>query len=363
MSQFSHEALLLLYSIPNIGPVKMRSLISFFGSPEAVLSASARQLLAAPGFEKKSVENILTNRNETFVKEQMILLEKHSVQLLSYWDAEYPERLKSIYDPPVFLFVKGELNILKEPMIDIVGARKPSGYGKMVTETMSAQLVKNGYGIVSGFARGVDTAAHKTALKNNGKTIGVLGNGLDINYPAENKQLRDTLFKSGLFISEYPMGEKPEAGNFPKRNRIISGLSSGVLVTEAGEKSGALLTAFYALDQNRDVFAIPGTIVSENSVGTNRLIKEGAKLVQNVEDILVEVDSAYEQNTPPDRTKLPNLPQDELAIYQAISSEAKHVDQIAYQCKLSVSETLTLLLTLELKGLVRQMAGKMYIRL
>ena len=210
----------------------------------------------------------------------------------------------------------------------------------------------------------MDTIAHKTALDCGGKTIAVLGNGLDIVYPSENKNLLPAFQDNGLLISEYPFATKPDAGNFPKRNRIISGLSAGVLISEAAEKSGALLTAMYALDQNREVFALPGPINSAKSRGTNNLIKQGAKLVQHVDDILSELPGHFKIAVQEKKEiKIPELKITEKAVYDLIQNKAMHIDQIALITGISVSETLTILLTLELLGVVRQMAGKMFIRI
>ena len=212
---------------------------------------------------------------------------------LTYRDSDYPEHLKTIYDAPIGIFVIGEIPQL--PCLGIVGTRQPSQYGKKMVKLLTLDLIKAGFCIVSGFARGIDTWAHKTVLKYNGSTIAVLGNGLDICYPGENRKLQELLLENGAFISEFIPGTKPDAVNFPKRNRIISGLSKGVLIIEAGKKSGAIITALNALDQNREVFALPGQTDSTKSVGTNRLIQQGARLVMTVDDILSE----FQYQSPP----------------------------------------------------------------
>ncbi len=297
MQNFSLDALLNLFSIPGVGSSRMRNLISIFGTPQNVLAASERQLLQIDGIDKVTVESIKYGIDKAFVDRQIEYIQNTQTQVLTYWDETYPERLKSIYDPPAFLFLKGDITLLDNVSIAIVGSRTPSIYGKSLTEKLARELVQNGVTIISGFARGIDTVAHKTALENNGKTIAVLGNGLNVIYPAENKTLLDGFSKNGLIISEYPFDTKPDASNFPKRNRIISGLSIGVLITEAAVKRGALLTAMYALDQNREVFALPGPVNSPRSAGTNNLIKQGAKLVQSVEDILSEFEGQYNLKT------------------------------------------------------------------
>lgn len=359
MSAFSIEALLTLFAVPGIGPARMRKLISFFGTPQDVLNASARQLISVEGIEAKTADKIKSAHDTHFVKIQLDKIKKYDAHILTFWDKAYPDRLKRIFDPPVFLFVKGDISLLERHSIGIVGTRVPTSYGKAVTEQLSRELIQNELVIISGFARGVDTIAHHAALNAGGKTIAVLGNGLDIIYPAENKKLLDNFANDGLFISEYPFGTNPDGGNFPKRNRIISGISIGILITEAGAKSGALLTAMYALDQNREVFAVPGAITSGNSSGTNSLIKQGAKLVSGIDDILSELTAYIDINTGKEKPE-PKLNKQEKAIYGLLKQEPLHIDQIALKAEISSSEALTTLLTMELSGVVRQMAGKMF---
>jgi len=363
MQKFSLEALLGLYSVPGIGPARMRKLISFFGSPQSVLDASARNLISVEGIDTKTAESLKSGVNEKFVQNQLTQLQNEDVQILTFWDSVFPDRLKRIYDPPAFLFVKGDLKILEQAAIGVVGSRVPTSYGKAITEQFSRELAQNNLIIISGFARGIDSIAHNAALRSGGKTIAVLGNGLDIIYPAENRKFLEAFSKQGLFISEYPFGTKPDAGNFPKRNRIISGLSLGILVTEAGGKSGALLTAMYALDQNREVFAVPGPVTSGKSTGTNNLIKQGAKLVQGINDITSELAGQLSFNLNHSTKVAPKLNAKEKVIYDMLTNEAMHIDQLAIKAEISTTEALTTLLSLELNGNVRQMAGKMFIRL
>jgi DNA processing protein len=364
MKEFTIEALLGLYSVPSIGPTRMRKLISVFKTPQAVLDADIRRIMNVEGIDRKTAEKIKKGADENFIQNQLAMMKEHGVEILTYWDEKYPEQLKKIYDPPAFLFFKGDLECFQKPAVAIVGTRVPSSYGKMITEQFSRELVQHDFVIISGFARGIDTHAHKTALKNGGKTIAVLGNGLDQVYPPENKSMLPAIYENGAVISEYPMGTKPEAGNFPKRNRIISGLSDGILLTEAGAKSGALITAFYGLDQNREIFSVPGAITSGKSAGTNRLIKEGAKLVQSTMDILEELDGKLAFNLGKEKTvkKIPHLDEPAKTIYDLLGDEPLHIDQLAIQADLSTSETLSVLLTLELMDLIRQLAGKMFIK-
>ncbi len=363
MNRFSLEALLELSSIPLIGPTRLRKLISVLGSPEAVMEASFRQLVGIEGIDRKTAERIKQGPDKAFVQTQLQKIKEYDVQVLSYWDDAYPDSLKRIYDPPAFLFYKGKPDALQVPAIAVVGTRVPSNYGKLVTEKFVRTLAQNHFAIISGFARGVDSIAHKTALQNNAFTIGVLGNGIDVIYPPENKQLFEQIVEKGIILTEYFMGTPPDSGNFPKRNRIISGISVGVLVTEAGAKSGALLTAMYANDQNREVFAVPASVLTPKSAGCHKLLKEGATLAEHPEEIIEilepQIQLRREKATRPD----PKLSGALKKIYDVLSADPLHVDQIAIQTGLSSAETLSSLLTLELMGLIRQMAGKMFVRL
>ncbi|MEJ2054464.1 MAG: DNA-processing protein DprA [Calditrichaceae bacterium] len=363
--KFSLEALLGLYSIPTIGPSRMRKLISILRSPEAVFDASIRQLRDIEGIDNKTAVRIKKGPNEDFIRNQLKLMKEIDAGILTYWDEDYPSRLKKIYDPPAFLFYKGRTEALTKPSIGIVGTRVPSSYGRLVTERFTGELVDNNFTIISGFARGVDTIAHITSVKQKGITIAVLGNGIDVIYPAENKKLFNQIIENGIIITEYPMGTKPDAGNFPKRNRIISGISVGILIPEAGARSGALITALYAVDQDREVFAVPGPITSGKSAGVNKLIKEGAKLVQGVDDILCELNRQLDLkfHKKSIQTEEPDLNGNNKVIYDLLNDEPVHVDQLAIQADISPAETLSALLTLELMGLIRQMAGKMFVKL
>jgi len=343
--------------------MKMRKLISIFGTPEKVLAAPIQKLKAIAGFDQ-TAENIKTAVNYRFVENQMEAIEKNDCTILTYWDKNYPEKLKNIYDPPAFLFLHGNVELLDTKSIGIVGSRLPTQYGKMVTQKLSTDLAESGLTIVSGFARGIDTIAHQAALKVGGNTIAVLGNGLDIVYPIENKKLIEGFEQNGLFVSEYPFGTKPDAADFPKRNRIISALSFGILITEAGKKSGSLLTAMYALDQNREIFATPGPINSANSIGTNNLIQQGAKLVTGIQDIISEISGQLslgfeEKKVAPE----PKLNGSAKVIYNLLDTSALHIDQLAIKADISISAALTTLLTLELNGHIKQMAGKMFCRI
>jgi len=355
--------LLRLYSVPGIGPTRIRNLITAFGSPKAVIKAPIQRLVRVQGIEKHYAQNIKEKIDENYISYQLDYLKNNEIKVLTYWDKKYPPRLKKIYDAPVILFYVGDISVLSTDAIAVVGTRNPSEYGKMVTEKFCHDLVKYNLTIVSGLARGIDSVAHRTVVKNGGNTVAVLGCGLDQIYPPENKNLAKHITKNGIIISEYRIGTIPDPVNFPKRNRIISGLSLGVLVSEAGAKSGALITAYQALDQNREVFAIPGPITSRKSLGSNQLLKEGAKLVIDTEDIIQELES---QLGTVDSTETKNdiiLSGLENTLYSMLSEEPIHIDMLARQSERTTSEVLSVLLTLELMGVIKQLSGKMFARI
>lgn len=356
---------LLLATVPGIGHFRIRQLIRKFGSAEAVLAASHRHLVATDGIDRKMAEVIrkASSRDVDFVRDQMARLQKYKTHVLTFDDPEYPEVLKTVPDGPAFLFVRGNMASLKQPAIGIVGTREPTSYGKTMAETLARELAQRGIVIVSGLARGIDTHAHHAAVRTGGTTVAVLGSGVDRIYPPENLRLATDIMNQGAVVSEYPMNTAPDAVHFPGRNRIISGLSLGVVIVEAGEKSGALITANYALDQNREVYAVPGPVHAPKSKGPNRLIKQGAKLVETIDDILVEIEHRLTQTMP---DALPQVQLDltdvESKIYQNLLPEPLHVDVISQRSNLEVSEALNHLLALELQGVVRQLAGKHFCR-
>lgn len=356
---------LALFTVPQIGPVRYVSLVRHFGSPQRVLDADKEELAGLPDIGPVTASNIRRGVSWDEAEKQAGLIQQHGVDLLPFTDDDYPHNLLAIYDPPPFLFVKGKISQDDRNAVAIVGCRYPSVYGKRITESIARELAQRGITIVSGMARGIDSIGHVSALKEKGRTIAVFGSGLDVIYPPENRKLAERIRSSGVLISEFSMGTKPEKPNFPRRNRLISGLSLGVVVVEAGEKSGALLTAGCALEQNREVFAIPGNLGSKTSEGTNGLIKQGAKLVTSVEDILDElkIDTKGAKSSPVDREEdLSHLSEKEKNLFGFISDEPLHIDKIAGSASVGVSEALSLLLSLELKGLVKQLSGKMFVQ-
>jgi DNA processing protein len=358
-------ALLRLLSVPNVGPQRVRQMVARFGSAESVFEASLLDLVEVEGIDEKIARAVRDQSDGRFAETQTALAEKHGARILSYWDPDYPELLKTIHDPPVVLYVKGPLDWKSFTGIAVVGTRFPSTYGRQVAERLSEELSLRGVTVVSGMARGVDTAAHKGALRGSGGTAAVLGSGLDVVYPPENRRLYLEIIETGAVVSEFPMGAAPEASHFPRRNRIISGLCRGTVVVEAGDKSGALLTSDIALEQNRDVFAVPGPIHSSKSTGTNRLIRDGAKLVTGVEDILCEFPGV---GTMPGSGKIPgidpdSLPDAEKKIWSVLTLEPTHIDRIAPECGIATPEALALLLSMELKSCVKQLSGMRFMRI
>ena len=278
-----------LATIEELGPIKKKRLIDTFGTPEGIYKASNRCLLEIEGITEKIVENINRSKQEELIKKYENYIEKNRISIISILDEKYPEKLRNIYAPPITLFCIRNTDLLNKISIAIVGTREPSSYGINLARHFSKELSLANITVVSGLARGIDGEAHVGALEASGKTIAVLGNGVDIVYPKENIKTYNLVAKKGLILSEYIVGTKPEARNFPQRNRIISGLSSGVLVVEAKKRSGSIITADLALEQGREVYVVPGNITSPNSEGTNSLLKQGAKLITEVTDILEDL--------------------------------------------------------------------------
>ncbi len=281
------RSLVLLNIIKFFSADKLRIVVDYFKDSDEILKAQRADFLSA-GLTEKDADNILSHRDSKGFEEELGLIEKEKVSIIDLFDDDYPELLRELYYPPLVLYLRGDRKILREFCFAVVGSRRATFYGLSMAERFSFSLSGLGMVIVSGLARGIDTAVHKAALKR-GRTIAVLGSGLLNIYPVQNKGLAEKISESGVLISEFPLREMPLRENFPRRNRIISGLSKGVLIVEAAEKSGALITARCALEQNREVFALPGKADSPLSKGSHRLIKEGAKLVDCLEDILEEL--------------------------------------------------------------------------
>ncbi|MFA6455892.1 MAG: DNA-processing protein DprA [Bacteroidota bacterium] len=357
--------LIHLRSIPKISDRKIILLVNHFGSTAGLLAAEPRALARVPGIKESDASFIRhTPVDQRAIERQFSLVNKVNGSVVSFWDADYPEHLKNIYDPPALLFVRGKLQQNDKYSVAIVGTRHPTPYGKQIAETFARELARRGVAVISGLARGVDTIVHKTAL-HHGRTVAVLGGSVDKIYPKENEQLVELIEAKhrGAVISELPMSTQSHPGFFPRRNRIISGMSLGTLIVESGEDGGAMITATTALDQNRELFCIPGPITEKKSAGTNRLIRNGqAKLVQTVDDIIEELSVALRPilTAVPPIAVAPQLNAFEQRIVDMLTEHPIHIDQISEQSQLSSSDALVNLLNLEFKGIVRQMAGKMF---
>jgi len=363
MSDNRLENILALYSVPSVGSYKTRQLISIFGTAERALSASAGQLQKVPGIGKKIAAKLKNQVDEKFIKRQLAAVEKGQQNIVSFWDKDYPTSLKNIYDPPVLLFYSGDLSLTKKQSLAIVGTRDMTDHGRRSLDLLIKPLKGWDITIVSGMARGIDSHTHHLCLKLGISTIAVLGHGMDKIYPPENVSIWKQMVEYNLIVTEYPLGTRFDPKNFPRRNRIISGLSQGLMVVEAGEKSGALISADFATEQNRDVFAVPAAIHLKQSTGPNKLIADGAIPVYNV-DVLKNW--IGDKNPPPESEEemandLPELNEKSEKIYKSINYEPRHVDQIALNNSISLAETLCVLLELELAGLIRQMPGKMFV--
>lgn len=355
---------LRLSAVPGVGIIRYNQLLRAFGSPGAVFRAGKRGLREVDGIAHKTVSEILSfSDDDEFVDVQLELCAKLPASIVCLDDPEYPPLLRQLIDAPPLLFVRGSLPAPDSRIVAIVGSRTASYYGKRVAETLGRDLAARGYTVASGMARGIDTAGHEGALAAGGRTIAVLGCGVDICYPPENVKLRNRIIERGAVISEYPFGTEPLAGHFPCRNRIITGISLGTVAVEAREDSGVFSSVRWALDQGREVFAVPGPVTSATSQGTNKLIKQGAKLVQTVEDILEELTHAAVPEAPPPETAQPQPDPEERPVFDAIEAAPLHIDLIAQGSKLNTGEALRILLGLELKGMVKQLPGKMFVRL
>jgi len=345
--------------VRGIGPARLRMLIDAFGDVERAWHAPADALYRV-GLDRRSLENLLETRARVDLDREVRRVAAVGAHILTWEDEGYPKLLAEIPDPPPVLYVRGELKPEDAWAVAVVGTRRASTYGREVTRRLVSVLAQSGVTIVSGLARGVDAVAHQTALEAGGRTIAVLGCGIDLVYPPEHRELARRIAAQGALVSEYPLGTQPEPGNFPPRNRIISGLSLGVVITEAGRDSGALITADYAAEQGRDVFAVPGSILSAGCAGTNRLIQDGAKPVLDAADILQELNLTMIAEQKEARQVLPTT-ETEALILAHLSAEPVHVDDLTRAVGLPVAQVTSTLALMELKGMVRQVGGMKYV--
>ncbi|HUN54830.1 MAG TPA: DNA-processing protein DprA [Smithella sp.] len=359
-----------LRSIPGIGSVNFLALIDKFGSMPAIFAAPVSRLKETTGISKEIAASIAGFGDWDNVKKEFEHLVKNKINIITCLDELYPRKLQNIYGRPPYIYVRGSLNN-DDIHIAIVGSRQASTYGRYTTERISRELALKGITVVSGMARGIDSAAHRGAIAARGKTIAILGSGLDVIYPPENKKLYEDIIQNGAVISEFPLGTPPRSSNFPARNRIISGMSYGVVIVEAGEKSGSLITARLALEQGREVFAVPGSIDAAGSRGTNKLIKQGAKLIENIDDILEEIMPQIEEISalkPPATSeivvaadkKAEILDETGQKIFNLVAGGRVHIDDLISSSGLSSAEVLGALTTMELKGIINQHPGKFF---
>jgi DNA processing protein len=365
---------LMLRAVRGVGDATFCRLIRVFGSPEAVLSASPERLMALADASPGLAETIHRGPNDAAqraIDRELNTLERLQLSVITCLDETYPPRLQTIHDPPPLLYVSGSLDRADHHAVAIVGSRKATPAGRLITEQLSRELASIGLTIVSGLARGVDAAAHRGALAAKGRTIAVLGCGVDRTYPPEHGSLRKQIESNGAVMTELPTGSSPHGYHFPRRNRIISGMCIGVVVTEATMQSGSLITARIAADQGREVFAVPGFVKAETSRGPNSLIKQGAKLVENMDDILEELlpqlDQAFRERVaarrPRETTAVIQPDKHEALIYDLLTWDATHIDDLIGKSRLPAADVSALLLSMELKGLLRQLPGHSYVRI
>jgi DNA processing protein len=345
--------------VKGIGAIRVRRLLDHFGDLQAAWTASPEALRDA-GLDRRTIENLIAGRSQIDLDAEMRRVEQSGAHVLTWDDPAYPRNVLNIAQPPPTLYVKGALLPADEWAVAIVGTRHASAYGREVARDLASGLAASGVTVVSGLARGIDIVAHRAALEAGGRTIAVLGSGVDQIYPSEHKSIADSIAQAGAVVSDYALGTPPEGANFPPRNRIISGLAKGVVIVEAGEVSGALITADFAAEQGRDVFAVPGNIYQRTSRGTNKLIQQGAKLVSGVGDILEELNLALVTEQ---RTARATLPADatEQRLLACLSAEPVHIDELGAQVGMPIAQVSGALAMMELKGMIRQVGGMNYV--
>jgi DNA processing protein len=355
---------LALQMIPGLGNIACKNLLDKFGEPEQIFQADLSELTGIEGLRKETAKKVANREFQIDPCEELVKAEKCGARIITFFDSSYPLALKEIHDPPMLLYVKGKDLPQNVTFLGVVGSRNPSPYGVKSAEKIGQGLGRRGLGVVSGMARGIDASAHWGCLDGQGFTVAVLGTGIDIVYPAQNRKLANKIADKGVLITEFPLGTPPEPKNFPIRNRIISGLSRGVIVVEATMKSGSLITAALALEQNREVFAVPGSIHSFKSTGCHFLIKQGARLIENSDDILDELGMNYDYSPKTDafqKSTLPAMDESEKVIYDMIGDYPLHIDQIIRKGNLAPGKAASILMKMELKGLIRQLPGKMFV--
>jgi len=346
--------------VSGIGAARLSALLEHCGSAEAAWRAPLHTLQQV-GLDRRSIENLVKARQQLDLELELRRVRQAGVKVITWLDADYPANLKELENTPPLLYVRGELEDADIWAIAIVGTRRASVYGREVARTIAQDLADAGVTIVSGLALGIDTIAHKVAVEAGKRTIAVLGSGVDQIYPGDNRSLAARIAANGAVISEYPLGTRPEAGNFPPRNRVISGLSKGVVIVEAPRRSGALITARFAAEQGRDVFAVPGNILNPGSAGCNELIQQGAAPLLSAQDVLTQLDFEHLISRQHAQRLVPADPE-EARILEYLTQEPRHVDDIVRQAALPPPQVASLLTLLELKGYVRQVGAMSYVR-
>ncbi len=364
------QAWIALNMVPGIGPLTFHALLARFGSALGALAASDADLGSVHGIGPKVIHSLRTHGEEAAAKREEVRARDLGVEILTGLDSQYPTLLSQIPSKPPVLYVKGDLRKEDEASVAIVGSRRSTAYGREVAERLSAELAGCGLTIVSGMALGIDTAVHRGALRAGARTLAVWGSGLDVPYPPQNRKLAEEIPRSGAILSEFPLGAAPVSGNFPRRNRIISGISLGVVVVEADERSGALITANFASDQGREVFAVPGSIYLQGSKGCHRLIQMGAKLVESAEDVLEELRlgkrlpykaaPAAESGGKENGKALSEG--EEALLYGILSDQPLHIDELIDRTGIPAGRVASVLMSLEIKGYCRQERGKRFQR-
>lgn len=345
--------------VPGIGAARLRALLDYFGDLEIAWHASSHDLQQA-GLDRRSLANLLQARQVLDLDAEVAKLERSGIQVFTWDDERYPLNLRQAYNAPPLLMARGQIEKRDEWAVAVVGTRRASVYGKEAARMICRGLAQAGVTVVSGLARGIDTVAHEAALEAGGRTIAVLGCGVDVVYPPQNARLADEIAERGALASEYALGTRPEARNFPPRNRIISGLTLGTVVVEGDLGSGALITAGFAAEQGREVFAIPGNIFARASRGTNHLIQQGAKLVCQVADVLEELNLTMVSEQAQARAVIPEN-ETEAILLEHLSAEPVHVDTLKRAVELPIADVTSTLALLELKGVVRQVGGMSYV--
>jgi DNA processing protein len=356
-----------LKSVPGVGNHLFKRLIDRFGSPQGALAASPEELIAVEGVSRRVVDALHASEPPAFAAAEMDAVRKRGYRIVTLNDADYPALLREIPDPPPFLYVSGRL-AAAERCIAVVGSRHATPYGVATARQLCAELARLGLTVVSGMALGIDTAAHEGALGVRGRTVAVLGSGLNQIYPPENRRLAERIAAGGAVISEFALDNGPDAHHFPIRNRIISGMSCGTVVVEATRNSGSLITARLAAEQNREVFAVPGSVQSFKSMGTHTLIKQGAKLVENAQDIVCELGHFLAAAAPaaavpggaPRSGGRFGLNAEEAQVFQALGPYPLHIDELVRRLEIDAGRLSAILLNLELKGAVLQLPGKLF---